>query len=213
MGKEIRKMRVNYQKHELRFSDLQTNPFSQFSTWFNDALNANCHEPNAFVLSTVNENGFPSSRMLLCKDFSEGGFVFYSNYQSRKAREIEQNPFAAMLFWWPKTERQVRIEGKIEKISFAQSDDYFNSRPYESRIAAIISKQSSVIPNDNTLEENFSFAISSLCPTDIKRPAHWGGYLLVPTAFEFWQGRANRLHNRFRYFLQDSKWNIERLSP
>lgn len=209
-SKDIHQQRRNYQLHELTEGKISTNPYSQFHDWFEDASNAGLMEPNAMVLSTAAKNGRPSSRVVLLKAFGKDGFVFYTNYHSRKGRELEENNQACLLFFWDKLERQVRIEGRVERIEANLSEEYFSSRPYESRLSAIVSEQSEEIPSRQYLEDKLEELrrIGSA-----PRPAYWGGYILKPDYFEFWQGRASRLHDRIVYKLLNTSWKIKRLAP
>lgn len=204
-------MRENYKLGELEISSADASPFLQFNNWFADARNAGIQEPNAMVLSTVADTGRPSSRVVLLKEFTDRGFVFFTNYYSRKGRELSKNNFACINFWWPVLERQVRIEGSIEKISEEESDAYFSSRPPESQAGAIVSPQSEVISSRQWLEEKYLHVQSS---HNLQRPAHWGGYILTADVFEFWQGRPGRLHDRLQYVKTETgSWKIQRLAP
>ncbi len=208
---ELSNLRKNYNSGELNESNLTNDPFKLFEIWFNEALLNDKQEANAMVLSTVSENQSPSSRFVLLKDYSEKGFVFFTNYNSKKGKEIEGNKYVALLFFWPSLERQVRIEGTIKKTSAKVSDEYFYSRPVESQASAIISKQSTVINNYNNLVIKQQQILNS---NFLKRPRNWGGYIVTPILFEFWQGRINRLHDRIQYKVEKSKcWKPERLSP
>ncbi|KAF1049975.1 MAG: Pyridoxine/pyridoxamine 5'-phosphate oxidase [Burkholderia gladioli] len=208
-------LRTNYSRASLDEADIASDPIRQFDKWFNEALDAQLPEPNTMTLATVDAEGRPSARIVLIKGVDERGFVFFSNYESRKGRELAHNPNAALLFYWIELERQVRVEGRIEKTSAAQSDAYFASRPAGSRIGAWASEQSAVIANRGVLEareREFSERYGENPP----RPPHWGGYRLVPDAIEFWQGRPSRLHDRLRYTrdaASNTPWTIERLSP
>ncbi len=212
---EIEKIgRKDYHQRRLDASDLDKSPFKQFGNWLALAAKANFIEPNAMAFASATSNGMPSVRMLLLKSFNERGFVFYSNYDSRKGRELQQNPFGALVFWWDKLEKQVRIEGAVEKISAEESDAYFASRPLGSQIGALASRQSTVIPDRSVLEKRMAELAQFAAQNEIKRPEDWGGYRLKPNQFEFWQGRHNRLHDRFQYRLDETgNWIIERLSP
>lgn len=209
-SKDLHHHRRNYVLHELTEEKISPNPFEQFGWWFDDATNAEVIEPNAMVLSTATTDGRPSSRMLLLKAFDENGFVFYTNYHSRKGREITENPYACILFYWEKLERQVRIEGVLEKVAAKLSDEYFSARPYESRLSAIVSEQSEEIPNRQVLEDKLEQIRHEGV---VKRPEHWGGYVLKPNYFEYWQGRASRLHDRLVYVNENGAWKIKRLAP
>jgi pyridoxamine 5'-phosphate oxidase len=206
----LHELRKNYSKHHLNEAEVNDNPFQQFATWFSDAQKSSIHEPNAMTLATASSDGKPSARIVLLKEVSKEGLVFYTNYHSRKGKEIAANPNAALLFFWDALERQVRIEGVVEKASDAASDAYFNSRPLESRIGAIVSAQSQVIESRKVLEELFE---QKKKEGNIERPKHWGGYILVPDYFEFWQGRPNRIHDRIAYTKNENGWSIQRLSP
>ena len=195
-------------------SDLSANPFKQFESWFKDAIAFSAIEANAMNLATVDKNGQPSNRIVLLKSMDETGFIFFTNYTSRKAKEIAQNSNAAINFFWAELTRQVRVEGKLKKVSERESDEYFKSRPRMSQLGAIASVQSEVIDSNENLDERVEALKEKYLIGDIPRPAHWGGYILIPHCIEFWQGRANRLHDRFQYTLQkDMSWMIERLSP
>jgi pyridoxamine-phosphate oxidase len=209
-SKDIHNHRRNYTLHELTENKISPNPYEQFGWWFEDAGKAEILEPNAMVLSTATSGGWPSSRIVLLKAFSERGFVFYSNYHSRKGREMEQNNKASLLFYWDKLERQVRIEGPVDKIEATLSEIYFSSRPFESRLSAIVSEQSEEIPSREYLEDRLEAAKQE---GTVRRPEHWGGYQLDAVYFEFWQGRASRLHDRIVYVKENDAWKIKRLAP
>jgi pyridoxamine 5'-phosphate oxidase len=188
-------------------------PFRQFSAWFRDAVDSGVAEPEAMFLATTGKNGIPSGRIVLLKSFDSKGFVFFTNYTSRKGKEIEGNPSVALVFHWKERERQVRITGKAERIPGHESDQYFSTRPIDSRISAMISPQSSVIPGRNYLDEEFTAMKLRLKGTDPERPLHWGGFRIIPDTFEFWQSQPHRLHDRIRYRLEQGRWIIERLAP
>ena len=209
----IADIRTDYTQASLTESDTQPDPIAQFGLWFEQALTAQIREPNAMGVSTVSAQGRPSSRILLIKDFDARGFTWFTNYQSRKGEELAAHPYASLLFHWLELERQVRIEGKVEKVPTEESDAYFNSRPLKSRLSAIASAQSSQVADRAALETRYAEAEAKYGeqPT---RPAHWGGYRLKPDYVEFWQGRASRLHDRIAYVLQtDGSWERRRLQP
>lgn len=186
---------------------------SLFRYWFEDARKNNEHEPEAMALATADERGRPSARMVFFRDVSKEGFCFFTNFESRKALQMESNPYASLLFYWPKLYRQVRVEGRIKEASAKMSDDYFNSRPLGSRISACISPQSAVIPDRLFLEAMHEAFLKDLGRKALQRPDTWGGYILVPDRFEFWTGGENRLHDRIQYRKKRSGWIIERLAP
>ncbi len=204
-------LRKNYEKGELLEDKIDKNPFRQFEIWFDDVLESHIYEPNAMILSTCSENK-PSSRVVLLKGFNESGFKFFTNYNSRKSKELSSNPNAALLFYWMELERQVRIEGRIEKLSREESLEYFNSRPLESRYGALASNQSEIIPNREYLEKKF-YELKEKFGDNPPMPDNWGGFILKPEMFEFWQGRPGRLHDRIAYEKVNSNWKIYRLSP
>jgi len=204
-------MRQNYTKGELREEELPTDPWALMQQWINEAVEKNHPEPLAFILATSGSDGQPSSRVVLLKQLTEKGLVFFTNYLSRKGKEIEVNHQVAALFFWPLLERQLRVEGIIEKTSEPLSDTYFNERPLESRLAALVSPQSQSIPSRQWLDETFEEARKSL--SAIKRPPYWGGYCIKPHKIEFWQGRSNRLHDRIVYQLGEGRWKRFRLAP
>ncbi len=204
-------LRKNYEKGELLEDKIHSNPFKQFSVWFEEVLNSNIYEPNAMILATASDNK-PSARVVLLKGFDEIGFKFYTNYNSRKGQDLSVNPNAALLFYWMELERQVRIEGRIEKLSREESLEYFNSRPLESRYGALASNQSEIIPNREYLEKKFS-ELKEKYGFNPPMPENWGGFILKPNLFEFWQGRPSRLHDRIVYERTESNWKIYRLSP
>lgn len=209
-SKDLHHHRKNYTRHELTEHQISPNPYEQFGWWFEDASNGEIHEPNCMTLSTSTPDGRPSSRIVLLKAFDENGFIFYTNYHSRKGKEISANPFGALLFFWDKLERQVRIEGSLQKAEVHLSEKYFSERPYESRLSAIVSEQSEEVPSREYLEDKLEEVKKA---GEIKRPEHWGGYIFKADYFEFWQGRASRLHDRIVYELQNGAWKIKRLAP
>ena len=212
MSKDLSNYRDKYLKGELIEKNLPKDPFDLFDNWFEDLEKfGNERENNAMSLSTVNHKNVPTTRVVLLKQFSKNGFVFYSNYDSRKGKHIDNNPNVCISFYWPSMERQVIINGKVSKISAIESDKYFNSRPKSSQLGAIISNQSEIIPSRKYLEEKLSkFNISN---NNLNRPSNWGGYILKPELFEFWQGRDSRLHDRIIFSKSKTNWDQKRLSP
>ena len=214
MDGSLADLRRDYALRGLSETDVDADPFKQFQTWFSDALAAHLIEPNAMILATATRDGRPSARAVLLKGFDERGFVFYTNYESRKGEELAGNPWAALVFLWEELERQIRIEGRVEKCSEEESDAYFRSRPLGSRLSASLSHQSEVINSREVLEHRLQELMVENANGDVPRPPYWGGYRLSPTSIEFWQGRPNRLHDRLRYrLLHDGSWPLERLSP
>jgi len=210
---DIKKIRSEYSKDELKEEFLESNPMILFSQWFEGAVKSGLSEVNAMTLATATPDGKPSARTVLLKGFDEKGFVFYTNYKGRKATEIEKNPVAALLIFWKELERQVRIEGKVEKVSSIESDEYFNSRPLESKMSAIVSKQSQPVESRQQLEELWVEFLKENYDKDIPRPDYWGGYRVIAEKIEFWQGRPNRLHDRILFSRTETGWKIERLQP
>lgn len=208
----IADIRENYEKSALLESDVAGSPIEQFGRWFQEALDAAVPEVNAMTLATVNDTGQPSARIVLLKEFDERGFVFYTNYQSRKGRELQAHPQGALLFFWSQLERQVRIEGSVEPVTAAESDAYYASRPLGSRIGAWVSQQSTEIANRELLSQ-LEADVRARFGDDPPRPPHWGGFRLAPACIEFWQGRPSRLHDRLVYRRQDDNWRIARLAP
>lgn len=207
----IHHLREDYASGSLDISNMYPSPLLQFALWFEEAGKAGIPEPNAMVLATVSPDGKPSSRVVLLKEFNGTGFIFFTNYNSKKGHELLLNPNACLNFWWGPLERQIRINGVIEKISEKESDDYFYSRPIGSQAGAIISPQSAEIESREWLEQKF---IEVQLKGELKRPAHWGGYILLPDSLEFWQGRSNRLHDRLLYEKSaDGNWKIKRIAP
>ena len=210
---DLHDIREDYSKQALSEKECDAHPIPQFEKWLNEAIRSQVNEPTAVNVATIDANGRPSSRMVLLKEVNPQGFVFFTNYHSRKGRALAAHPYAALTFFWPELERQVRIEGRVEKLDEAASDEYFESRPYTSRIGAWASEQSEVIENQAVLVKRAA-VIGLKHPLHVPRPPHWGGYLVVPDCLEFWQGRPSRLHDRIRYRLDDNgNWIKERLSP
>ncbi len=210
--KNLQDIRTDYKKSKLDNNSVNSNPLEQMKLWLDNAIKSEMLEPTAFVLSTVNSDNKPSSRVLLLKGIDEQGPIFYTNYNSRKGNEIESNPNASMLFFWDVLERQIRIEGKIEKLTYEESDKYFQTRPYTSKIGAWASKQSTVLHSRFTLLRKVA-SLMIKYPMHVPLPEFWGGYRMIPEYFEFWQGRESRLHDRIRFTKSDSSWQIDRLSP
>ena len=212
-GDAVANLRKDYGQATLSEHDVALDPIVQFNAWFEQALKAEVNEPNAMSVATVDGNGRPTSRIVLIKQFDERGFTWYTNYDSQKGRQLAAIPFAALLFFWPELERQVRIEGKVVRTSAEESDTYFHSRPLKSRLAAIASAQSMPIANRAALEHHYD-AVAQQFGEEPPRPDHWGGFRLVPERLEFWQGRRSRFHDRIVYTLQpDGSWQRERLQP
>ncbi len=208
----LKNMRLSYEQDQLLESKISDDPFQQFRFWFDLVVKSNIVEPNAMTIATSTKAGIPSARMVLLKDFDQTGFTFFTNYGSRKGKELLENPFASILFWWREVERQVRIEGKIEKISRKESEEYFNLRPIKSRYGALASDQSEVVENREILEKKFA-DLEKQFGDNPPMPKNWGGYKLIPNKFEFWQGRRDRLHDRICYEKINSNWKIFRLQP
>ena len=225
MSNEIADIRKDYKLASLEEADVASNPIDQFTRWWNEAVASQIDEVNAMTLATVNAAGVPAARIVLLKGYNPSGFIFFTNYESDKGKNLAQNPNAALVFFWKELERQIRIEGTVQKVSAQESDRYFNSRPASSRIGAWASPQSAVIENRLVIEQNVERYSSIFANDSIERPDHWGGYIVKPTSIEFWQGRSSRLHDRIRYKLEtndynaatdtrtDANWKIERLAP
>jgi pyridoxamine 5'-phosphate oxidase len=210
----IADLRREYTTAGLSEADLDPNPFKQFAKWFQQALGAELTEPNSMTLATAAPDGKPSARVVLLKGFDDKGFVFYTNYESRKGRELAMNPHAALVFCWLELERQVCVTGQVSRVSRKESEDYFHTRPAGSQLGAWASRQSEVISGREVLEERLRELVAAYRNEPVPLPPYWGGFRLTPEAMEFWQGRPDRLHDRLRYSLQtDQRWLIERLSP
>jgi pyridoxamine 5'-phosphate oxidase len=212
LNEYTKNLRRDFVKTSFDEKDANNNPFKQFEIWFEEAAKSNVNEPNGMVLSTVTKKGRPSSRVVLLRGLGDNGFNFFTNYDSRKGKELKENSYACILFFWPELERQVRIEGKVVKASAEISDEYFNLRPRNSRVGAWASPQSKVIKNRQELEKLVA-VVNTKYTEDIPRPKNWGGYILKATYYEFWQGRQSRLHDRICYTLKTGKWKKERLAP
>lgn len=211
----LENLRQEYSAKSLSETDVKSDPFGQFEIWFKEALDSGIIEPNALTLATATPDGKPSARVVLLKGFDAEGFTFYTNYNSRKGHEIAENPYACISFFWLELQRQVIIEGVIEKVSADESTRYYQSRPKGSQLGAWTSPQSEVIANRGVLEEKLAGLEKEYADKDVlPRPEHWGGYILKPTSFEFWQGRQSRLHDRIQYISQpDKSWKIQRVAP
>jgi len=213
ISKSINILRREYKLNKLSEETVRKNPFKQFELWLNDVIKLNLPEQNAMILATSDKNANPSVRVVLLKGLGDQGFKFFTNYGSKKGKNLSENTSASILFYWAELERQVRVEGKIRKLSRIESQKYFNTRPLESRIAAWASEQSKIIPDRNFLELQYKIFEKNFSGKKIPLPPNWGGYILEPNYFEFWQGRENRLHDRICYKKQKGKWKIFRLAP
>lgn len=206
-------IRRDFISKEFDIKDSDKNPFVQFEKWFSEAMKIDTEDVTAFVLSTCSKEGKPSSRVMLLKGVDDKGFVFYTNYSGRKSRELLENPNASILFFFKELHRQIRIEGKIEKVSREESEEYFHSRPLESQIGAWSSNQSSKIESRDIIEEKYKNYSKEFAGKEVPLPDFWGGFRLIPDYFEFWQGRESRMHDRISYEKNNDNWNLSRLSP
>lgn len=210
----IQNLRQDYRSASLNEDDVEKDPYLQFEKWFKEAMAAEVYEPNAMTLATSTPNGIPSARIVLLKEFDKEGFVFYTNYNSKKGKEIADSPYAALVFFWADLERQVRIEGVVERVSDEESAEYFKVRPRASQLGALTSAQSETIPNRKVLEDKLEELTAKYVDKEVDKPAHWGGYRVIPNKIEFWQGRRSRLHDRILYVQDKSQsWTFERLAP
>jgi pyridoxamine 5'-phosphate oxidase len=214
MNPAIADLRKEYSSKNLLETDIEQNHINQFDKWWHEAINSQIDEVNAMTLATASGDGMPSARIMLLKGFDNNGFVFFTNYKSYKAMHLEENPKACLVFFWKELERQVRITGLVKRVPEKESDEYFLSRPVGSQVGAWTSNQSQVIESRQWLEDRYVKLTEEFKHKELKRPAHWGGYLVTPVIIEFWQGRPGRLHDRIQYTLEnDGTWTIERLSP
>ena len=214
MNIKVDKLRSEYKGEYLDISNVDPSPFKQFKVWFKDALHSDIYDPNAMILSTVDQNGMPSSRTVLLKAYDDIGFVFYTNYESRKVKELEENPRLVILFPWFKLSRQLIIQGTVERVSKMESFKYFLSRPFGSKLSSWVSRQSTVISSRSILEMKLKEMKEKFRHGKVPLPDYWGGLRIIPSSFEYWQGQPERLHDRIYYTLQnDGSWKIERLAP
>lgn len=214
MNRDLHDYRKSYEKGELLLENSASDPMEQFKNWFKEVEDAGgVAEPNAMTVATLGTDGYPKSRIVLLKELDQDGFVFYTNYTSEKGESISHHPKMGVSFFWPNLERQVLIKGTVEKVSAERSNHYFNARPKDSQLGALVSDQSSVIKDRSVLEEKMRALQAQYADKDIARPKHWGGYIVKPISVEFWQGRPSRLHDRIRYRLEHGNWIKERLAP
>jgi len=211
--KSIGDIRNDYSAKTLARNDVDKSPINQFNIWFDEAVNSKIDEVNAMTLSTVSSEGRPSARIVLLKGIENNGFVFFTNYKSEKGEHLAEKPYASLTFFWKELERQVRIDGKVEKISKEDSEAYFKTRPYKSRVGAWVSEQSQPLSSRFELMRKFALKATQLFGQEVPLPDFWGGYILIPNRVEFWQGRPSRLHDRINYKLINGTWKIDRLSP
>ena len=210
---ELNRMRQEYRAGSLNETEMASNPFDEFRVWLETAIASGLSEPNAMIVASATPDGRPSARVVLLKELNDKGFVFYTNYMSRKGRELLANPFTAAVFDWHEIERQVRIEGLAEKVEDEESDAYFSMRPNDAKIGAWASPQSRIVKGRKELEELQKRYTTQFAGSEIPRPPHWGGFLIRPTMIEFWQGRPNRMHDRMAYYKVDKGWSMQRLAP
>jgi pyridoxamine 5'-phosphate oxidase len=214
MHESLENMRKQYDKDSLDKKSVAKDPVIQFEKWMSEAMYAKLPEPNAMTLATADINGKPTARIVLLKGIENGVFIFYTNFESKKGQDLLYNPYAALVFFWHPLEKQIRIEGRVEKISAENSEKYFHSRPRASQLSAAVSPQSTPIPNRDFLEEKIKSLEKKVGQSEIPLPENWGGYRIIPNRFEFWQGRADRLHDRIVYVqIENKEWKIERLAP
>lgn len=213
MSNPIADIRRDYILQSFTEQEADQNPIDQFTKWWNDARNSDIDEVNAMTLATATKNGKPSARIVLLKGYDQKGFVFFTNYLSDKGKQIAENPNVSLVFFWKELERQIRIEGTVEKLTAVESDVYFNSRPIGSKIGAWASPQSAIIAYRQVIEQNFEKYRAIFDEEDIPRPDHWGGYRVLPNDIEFWQGRSSRLHDRLKYTNEGGEWKVSRLAP
>jgi len=213
LNHKLKTIRHDYSINQLSEETVEKDPIKQFASWLHEAFENGDEMANAFVLSTVNEFNIPSSRVVLLRDLSHGGFTFFTNYSSHKGKDMENNKTVSILFFWKELQRQVRIGGSVQFLSEDESSSYFQSRPRESQLAALASEQSKVISSRKVLENEFVKLCDLYKDKVVPKPSHWGGYVLVPSKMEFWQGRESRLHDRIQFTFENNRWKIERLAP